>query len=59
MRKYVFARSQFLTIWQIQHGVNLIQKEVSFLEKVMFFFNSKHKNNLWSLFKGEPSTTSN
>ncbi len=39
----------------IQHSVNLTQKKVSCLEEVGFFFDSEHKNNLRSLFGGEPS----
>jgi hypothetical protein len=48
--------SHFSTIWPIQHGVNLIQKEVSSLEEAGFMFDSKCMKNPWSLFKGEPST---
>ncbi len=58
-QKYVVVRLHVLIVWHVQHGLNLNQKEVSYLEKVGFLFGFEHKNNPQSLFKGEPSTSSN
>jgi hypothetical protein len=58
-RKHAIAWLHVSTIWPIQHGVNLIQKEVSSLEVARFMFDSEHMKNPWSLFRGEPSTWSN
>jgi hypothetical protein len=58
----MFTRSQnniLATIWQVPHGINLTQKEVSSLEDVRFLFDSKHRNNPQSLFRGDLSTSSN
>jgi hypothetical protein len=49
----------FTTIWLVQHGINLIQKEVSSLEDVRFLFDFKHRNNPQSLFRDELSTSNN
>jgi hypothetical protein len=57
-QKYVVVRLHVPIVWPIHHGVNLNKKKVSYLEEVGFLFDSKHKNNLQSLFKGEPSTSS-
>jgi hypothetical protein len=59
LRKYVVACPHVSTIWSIQHGVNLTQKEVSSLEEDGFMFDSEHKKNPLSLFRGEPFISSN
>jgi hypothetical protein len=38
LQKYVVVRPHVLSIWLDQHGVNLIQKDVSSLEEVGFMF---------------------
>jgi hypothetical protein len=38
------------TIWPIQEGTNLSQKEVTILEEVGFSFDCLHRNNAQSLF---------
>jgi hypothetical protein len=48
-----------LFVWPIQHGVNLAQKEVSSLEEVGSMFDLEHCTNPPSLFRGEPSISSN
>jgi hypothetical protein len=58
-QKYAIARPHVPIIWPIQHGVKLIQKKISSLEKIGFLFDFEHKTNLRSLFKGEPSTSNN
>jgi hypothetical protein len=38
MQKYVVAKPQVPTVWPIQEGTNLTQKEVTTLKKVGFSF---------------------
>jgi hypothetical protein len=45
MRKFAIVRSQVSIVWPIQHGINVIQKEVSCLEEVGFFFIFECRNN--------------
>lgn len=56
VRKYVVVRPQVLIRWPIQHGANLIQKDV---EEGGFLFDSKHNNNPWNLFGVHPSIINN
>ncbi len=58
-RKYVVTRLHVPFVWLVQHGVNLTHREVSSLKEVGFLFDSKWCTNLQSLFKVEPSTSSN
>jgi hypothetical protein len=58
-RKYAIARPHVSSIWLVENGVNLTQKEVSSLEQVGFLFDLGRCTNLHNLFKGEPSTSSN
>jgi hypothetical protein len=59
LKKYVVACPHVSTVWPIQHGVNLTQKEVSSLEEDGFMFDYEHKKDPYSLFRGEPFTLSN
>jgi len=43
LKKYVVACPHVSTVWPIQHGVNLTQKEVSSLEEDGFMFDYEHK----------------
>jgi len=55
MWKYVIARSFVPTIWPIQEGSDLIQKEVIILEEVGFSFDYSCA---WSLFGSQLSSSS-
>jgi len=46
-RKYTIAKPLVPTIWFIQEGINLTQKEVMILKEVGFYF---HRNHVRSLF---------
>jgi len=57
---FTYSQNNILaTIWLVQHGINLTQKEVSSLEDARFLFDFKHRNNPQSLFRGDLSTSSN
>jgi hypothetical protein len=43
--KFVVVRHVIPTIWPIQEGINLTQKEVTSLEEAWFFFDCLHRNN--------------
>ncbi len=47
MRKYVIARHLVPTVWPIQEGTNLVQKEVTILEEVGFSFYCSYVRNLF------------
>jgi hypothetical protein len=58
-RKYAIVKPHVSSIWLVQHGVNLTQKEVLSLEQVGFLFDLGRCTSPRNLFKGEPSTSSN
>jgi hypothetical protein len=47
MRKYVIARHLVPTVWPIQAGTNLVQKEVTILEEAGFSFYRSYVRNLF------------
>jgi hypothetical protein len=55
MWKYIIARPSIPTIWFIQKGINLTQKEVTILEKTRFSFNYNHVRNLFGSRSSSPS----
>jgi hypothetical protein len=59
LQKYVIVKPHVPIVWPVQHGVNLIQKEVSSLEEARFLFDFECQNNPLSLFRGEPSILNN
>jgi hypothetical protein len=59
MQKYAIGRPLVPTVWPIQKGINLIQKEVTTLEKVRFSFDRLLRNNVQSLFGFQFSSSSN
>jgi hypothetical protein len=53
--KYVVARPSIPTVWPIQEGIDLTQKEVTTLEKVGFSFD---QSCVQSLFGSQSSSSS-
>jgi hypothetical protein len=49
-QKFVVVKLAVLTIWPIQEGTNLIQKEATTPKEVGFSFDCLRKNNAQSLF---------
>jgi hypothetical protein len=58
-QKIVISRHVVPTIWVIQEGINLIQKDVTTLEKARFSCDRPHRNNTQSLFGSQFSSSSN
>ncbi len=58
-QKIAISRHVVPTIWLIQEGINLIQKEVTTLEEARYSFDRLHKNNTQSLFGSQFSSSSN
>jgi hypothetical protein len=50
LRKLVIVRLAVPTIWPIQEGINLTQKDVITLEETGFSFDHLCRNNVRSLF---------
>jgi hypothetical protein len=54
MQKYVVAKPLVPTIWLIQEGTNLIQKEVTTLEEARFSFYYNHAQSLFGSQSSSP-----
>jgi hypothetical protein len=59
IQKLGVARLVVPTIWPIQEGVNLTQKEVTILEEARFSFDHLCRNNAQSLFGFQSLSSSN
>ncbi len=57
--KIVVVKLVVPIVWPIQEGINLVQKEVTTLEDVRFFFWLLHRNNIQSLFHFQSFRSSN
>jgi hypothetical protein len=58
-RKFTIVMLVVPTIWPIQEGINLTQKEVTTLEESRFSFDCLRRKNVQSLFGFQSSTSSN
>ncbi len=58
-QKFAVAKLVVPTVWPIQEGINLTQKEVTTLEEGGFSFDHLRRNNVRSLFGFQSSSSSN
>ncbi len=59
VQKLAIIRPTIPTLWPIQEGINLTQKDVTTIEEVVFSFDHLCRNNAQSLFGFQSSSSSN